>query len=70
MKIKSVKNFYNITYCIPPKFYVLTTTSSRYDMCRRRKGGRCTKGTAGNSGNFLHLLRVNTPATTNFYICI
>jgi hypothetical protein len=19
----------------------------RYDMCRRRKGGRCTKGTAG-----------------------
>lgn len=20
----------------------------RYDMCRRRKGGRCTKGTAGN----------------------
>lgn len=21
----------------------------RYDMCRRRKGGRCTKGTAGKN---------------------
>lgn len=26
-----------------------TDFTNRYDMCRRRKGGRCTKGTAGNS---------------------
>lgn len=24
-----------------------TNLTNRYDMCRRRKGGRCTKGTAG-----------------------
>lgn len=24
-----------------------TDFTNRYDMCRRRKGGRCTKGTAG-----------------------
>lgn len=43
-------------------FYFFNETSStkniiiifhRYDMCRRRKGGRCTKGTAGNLLNFL-----------------
>lgn len=25
----------------------LCLLTRRYDMCRRRKGGRCTKGTAG-----------------------
>lgn len=30
---------------LKPKKY---SSVYRYDMCRRRKGGRCTKGTAGN----------------------
>lgn len=27
--------------------FIIFLPSFRYDMCRRRKGGRCTKGTAG-----------------------
>ncbi|KAJ8923959.1 hypothetical protein NQ315_006735 [Exocentrus adspersus] len=28
--------------------YDIAVAITKYDMCRRRKGGRCTKGTAGN----------------------
>uniref|UniRef100_A0A1A9WIS0 Uncharacterized protein n=1 Tax=Glossina brevipalpis TaxID=37001 RepID=A0A1A9WIS0_9MUSC len=27
--------------------YDIAVAITKYDMCRRRKGGRCTKGTAG-----------------------
>lgn len=33
--------------------FILLQFLFRYDMCRRRKGGRCTKGTAGKNNNFL-----------------
>lgn len=38
-------------YCLKSNttnlFPIQIKTKLRYDMCRRRKGGRCTKGTAG-----------------------
>lgn len=45
-----------LNYCYLPmctlhwdyEFYQMNFPNPRYDMCRRRKGGRCTKGTAGN----------------------
>lgn len=36
----------------------------RYDMCRRRKGGRCTKGTAGNFANIFFILISEQPVNT------
>ena len=36
-----------------PMESIITIFVFRYDMCRRRKGGRCTKGTAGTFARFL-----------------
>lgn len=41
--------YYNSYVLFPSDDFILSIfiPQNRYDMCRRRKGGRCTKGTAG-----------------------
>lgn len=36
-------------------------------MCRRRKGGRCTKGTAGNLGKVIISVYIFEPLLTYSY---